>query len=169
MSGLGGLEAGPHESRAVLHVNPENRAHRAQFKLDLQGRGRGRLSGGCAARADGQASITGGLGAGARERGAVWCMNPKPSPCGAQFQLDRRGGSGGSRGVVERTSAKRAGWGVGAVRVRGGQFGAQPENRALWARFRLDLQGRGEGGVRGVVWCQGWPSEQAGGAGGRCA
>ena len=97
----------------------------------------------------------GGLARGTENR-ALW----------ARFRLDLHGrGQGGTRGVVwcGGWPGERAGGAGGQCTWEGGGLARDTENRALWARFRLDLHGRGRGRKRGVVWCGGWPSEQAGG------
>ena len=55
----------------------------------------GERPGGLCGAGDGQVSGLGGLGAGVRERGAVWHAKPKTEPCGLGFGWTCRGGVSG--------------------------------------------------------------------------
>ena len=117
-------------------------------------------------------SELGGLEAGTRERGAVWRAKLKTKPVGLGFSWTCKGGvrdrQGGLCGAVDGRVSKLGGAG-GRYAREGGGLACETKNRALQAQFRPDLQERGEGWTGGLMRCRGWASEQAGGAGGRCA
>ena len=103
-------------------------------------------------------------------RGGFWRMKPKTKPCGLGFGWKCRGGvregQGGLCGVGDSQVSGLGGRGAGA-RERG-QFGARKlktEPCGLGFGFGT-CRGR-VGRDQGVVWCGGWPSEWARGAGGR--
>ena len=167
----GGLEAGPHERGAVWRANPKTEPCGLGFGQTCMGgvrKGRGGLCG----AGDGQVSGLGGLEAGPRERAAVWHARPKTEPCGLGFGWTYMGGVREGRGGL-------CGAGNGQVSGPGGLEGGPRERGAVWrANPKTEPYGLGFSwtcirGVRegkgGVVWCGGWPSERAWGAGGRSA
>ena len=112
-----------------LACGTENRAHRARFRLDLDG-AVGRGGGGLCSAGDARVRGAGGAGGRCARKEAGWHAEPKTEPCGLSFGWKCRGGvgegPGGLCGVGDGQVSGQGGLGAGA-RERGAVWRAKPE------------------------------------------